>query len=358
MTRFSSTFAATATSLLALAATPALAAGTAAGTQITNSATISFAVNTISQSASATADTVTVDRVINMTMAEVGSSTTTVIPGQSRAAVAFRLTNTSNATLDFAFALFQLKGGVAAHGGTDAFDITNLGLFVDTNANGTYDSGTDATLTNTFFDEVPADAARTFFVVGDIPLGLANGAVAGVNLVVTADEGGTVGTSPGSNLNQTNGANTAGMDTVFADAAGVVDAARDALFSTRDDFTVSTAALTSVRTNMVISDPVNGTTNPKAIPGATVEYCLAISNGAGAPTATDVTIADTLAANLTYDNAFGIFQNGTVTGGVCDTTGAGAGTAGGFFATGKVNGTIASLAAGETKTIRYRAKVN
>src|SRR5690606_16038064 len=46
-------------------------------------------------------------------------------------------------------------------------------------------------------------------------------------------------------------------------------------------------------------DPFNGTTNPKAIPGATVEYTITLANG-GAVSAAGVTIGDTLPANTTF----------------------------------------------------------
>ena len=49
----------------------------------------------------------------------------------------------------------------------------------------------------------------------------------------------------------------------------------------------------------VISDPVNGTTNPKRIPDAIVQYCILISNS-GSATANAVTATDTLTGPFTY----------------------------------------------------------
>lgn len=340
---------------IAVTATPAQAAGTTAGTTIVNSASISFQVNTITQTAITSAGSVTVDRVINLLVAEAGWGTTTVRPGQTRAVAAFMMANTSNATLDFLPLVGQAAGGAAAHGDTDTFDVTNGSFFVDTNVNGVFDSGIDTEVT--FFDEVPADTSRTFFYVADIPTDLVNGAVAGITVTVTAREGGTTGTQ-GVELTQATGANTAAIDTIFADGAGSADAARDGAFSAKGDYTVFTAALSAFRSNMVISDPVNGTNNPKTIPGALVEFCLAVSNAAGAATASDITIAETLAANLIYDSTFGIYENGTVTNGNCNTSGAGGGTTGGTYSGGKLTGTIGTLAAGETRTVRYRATVN
>ena len=67
--------------LAAMAATPAFAEGTAAGSTITNNVTVAFQVGGISQTASAASDTFTVDRKVNLTVAEVGTTTTQVSPG-------------------------------------------------------------------------------------------------------------------------------------------------------------------------------------------------------------------------------------------------------------------------------------
>lgn len=330
---------------------PAWASGTTAGSTITNTATVSYQVGGVTQNSTTASDTLTVDRRINLTVAEVGTTTTSVTPGQTSAVTTFTVTNTSNAALDMALTVVQPTGGSAAHGGTDSFDVSNVRIFVDTNANGVYDAGTDTQVT--YLDELAADASRTVFVVSDVPLGLANGAVAGVTLTATGREAGATGTQ-GAALVQTSGANTAGMDTVFADAAGATDGTRDAAFSARDDYTVFTATLSVVKSSVIISDPVNGTTNPKMIPGATIQYCIAVTNAAGGADAANVAVSDPLPSQVTYDSAYGIKLNGTVSAGTCQTDG----TAGGSFATNTVSGTIATLPAGSTKTVLFRATIN
>ncbi len=330
---------------------PALAGGTLAGSTVTNTASVTYQVGGVAQTPPTPATNVfTVDRKINLTVAESGAATTTVVPGQSGAVTTFTLQNTSNAVLDFALSATQTVGGVAAHGGTDTFDVTAPSIFRDTNGNGTYEAGTDTAAT--FIDELAIDASVTLFVVANVPLGLATGAVAEVNLVATGREGGTAA-SQGAALTETAGANTAGMDTVFADAAGVTDAARDASHSDDDDYTVSTATLTLSKTATVISDPVNGATNPKLIPGAVVEYCIAVANAAGGASATSVAVSDVVPAQVTF-NAGSILINGTTTGVTCNTDG----VAGGSFAAGTVSGTLASVAAGASRTLVFRATVN
>jgi large repetitive protein len=47
--------------------------------------------------------------------------------------------------------------------------------------------------------------------------------------------------------------------------------------------TLATINVTVAKTSLLISDPVNGTTNPKMIPGAIVEYSITVSNAGSAP---------------------------------------------------------------------------
>ncbi|WP_137752502.1 DUF11 domain-containing protein [Sphingopyxis sp. L1A2A] len=339
--------------ITSLAATPALAAGTTAGTTITNTATVDYQVGGVAQGQQSASNNFTVDRKINLLVEEVGNVTTNVVPGQANAVTTFQLTNSSNEVLDFALVASQIAGGTASHGGTDTFDATNVRIYRDNTVTGTvgsWDAG-DTLLTG-FVDELVVDTAIRLFVVADIPTGLANNAVAGVTLRATAREGGTAA-SQGAAITETTGANTAGKDTVFADIAGVTgDAARDASHSDNDDYTVQTATLAVSKTSRVISDPFNNTTNPKLIPGAVVEYCISVANS-GSADATSVVINDPVPGELTF-NAGTILLNGTVTGVTCNADGA----AGGSYAAPNVSGTIATIAAGATRTLVFRATVN
>jgi len=64
-------------------------------------------------------------------------------------------------------------------------------------------------------------------------------------------------------------------------------------------FNVVGANITVEKTSSVVSDPLNGTVNPKAIPGAVMRFCLLVSN-AGPATATSILVSDPLPANLTF----------------------------------------------------------
>lgn len=77
----------------------------------------------------------------------------------------------------------------------------------------------------------------------------------------------------------------------------------EAVFFNIDDesFTVtgtSAPILTHIKSVSIYSDPVNGQTNPKAIPGAKVTYSMTIGNsGAGAVDASTVVLTDPIPAN-------------------------------------------------------------
>ncbi|HWW57007.1 MAG TPA: proprotein convertase P-domain-containing protein [Sphingopyxis sp.] len=66
--------------------------------------------------------------------------------------------------------------------------------------------------------------------------------------------------------------------------------------------------LAIAKTSSVVSDPVNGTTNPKTIPGATIRYCILVTNN-GSGTATAVNVADPLPASATF--VAGSLRSGT-----------------------------------------------
>src|SRR3546814_7892598 len=70
--------------------------------------------------------------------------------------------------------------------------------------------------------------------------------------------------------------------------------------STRTDTLVPyTTLFRSAKTSGIVSDPVNGTTNAKAIPGARMRYCILVTNN-GSGTATGIAIADPLPAGTSF----------------------------------------------------------
>ena len=346
--------------LSTLGATSAHATGTVAGTTILNTVAVNYSVGGIAQTAASASNTVTVDRKVIFTLTG-AATTTTVSPGQAVAVTTYQLTNASNDTLDFALsAVNQTTGTTTAHGGTDAYSTGAITYYIDTNGNGVYDPGTDQAIT--WVDEVAPDANKTVFAVTSIPLAALNTQVAGIVLTATAEAGGATGTQ-GAVLTNSTGANTAGIDTVFADAAGATDGAADGKYSAKGDYTVFAPVLTVQKLSTIISDPINNTTNPKAIPGAVVEYCIVVQNATGAASTTNLAISDPLPTQVTYLSSFGILLNGTYSGSNCNADGtanvanstytapAGANPA-------NVAGTLSNVAAGGATTLRFRVTIN
>jgi uncharacterized repeat protein (TIGR01451 family) len=352
----------------------AYAAETAAGVQIDNTATVGYTVGTVAQPVvNSNMVSFKVDRKILLTVAEVGGTATFVVPGSNTQVTTYTVTNSSNAPLDFRLSgVLEASGSTAAFGGgTSNFQATNVRVFVDNPvAGGSSVIGSyDVTDTATFLDEIPAGATRTVFILADIPPAQVNGDRATAVLTATAAEPG-VGSTLGADVTQTTGADTANtVDTVFADVAGTTDANRDGKSSARDQYNVSTATISVTKTAKVISDPFNGTTNPKSIPGAIIEYCIQVANTGGA-TATAVNVSDAVPANTTYV-AGTIFAGGTVTGGVCNSDGTaeddnntGAdetdpnGGSFGILTANTVSAIIPSVPAAATTTARFRVTVN
>ena len=350
--------------LVMLCSAPAFAAGTTQGTSITNNVNVNFQVGGVPQSQASASDVFLVDRKVIFTLAEKApTGTTAVSPGQSARITTFVLTNTTNDTLDFTITPSQLVGGTAAHGGTDAFNVTNLLVCLDANADNTCDAAATATLT---VNDLIADANTTILVVGDIPLTATNGQVAGVSLSAVAlnSNGTAITAATDSTVNAANA-----VETIFADAAksgnGGTSAARDGIDVATDDYTVQAAVLSVFKTSRIVSDGVSAS-NFKSIPGAVVEYCISVANAAGGATATNITISDLVPTNTTYQVGT-IRVNGTVTSpGATQTCAAGtvvtdaSDADAGSFGTpaNTVASTLNNIAGGNSSALIFRATIN
>ena len=336
--------------LVALSANPAFAEGTDAGTAIQNTVSVSFDVGGVTQDAvSSNTDEFLVDRVVDLTVAEVGGTATVVSPGSTQQVTTFTVTNLSNDTVDYALTAEQQAGGTSAFGGTDNFDTTDTIIYLD-NGDGIFNPAEDPIVT--YIDELAADTTVTIFVASNVPLGQVTGDTATVTLTANAHEAGSAG-SLGAEL-VTSATNVVdAVDTVLADGSGATDGDNDGAFSASDDYTVLAAALSVLKTSRIVSDPVSGTTDPKAIPGAVVEYCIAVSNAAGGAEATNIVVTDTVPANTTFE-AGSILLDGTVTTGTCNLDG----SAGGSFDGTDVTGALSNIAAGDTATLIFRTVID
>lgn len=276
------------------------AVGTPANTAINNTATVNYSVggvgqtpiesspggNSVPGTGNGTPTSFVVDRLVDFTVVELSTTPTTVTPGLLGAVTAFRLANTGNAPQGFALTATN-DNGSTVFTNLDTTNVDNLRVFVD-DGDGVYEPGVDAAVT---IDTLPADTDVVVFVVADVPVTVANGQFANVTLTARAAQAG----SGGATLEQeTIGPeNPNAVDVVFGDDAG------DNSEAAADQYAVESAALTVTKSSRVVSDPVNGATEPRAIPLAVVEYSLRVRN-TGAVAATGLRLADTLPANTTF----------------------------------------------------------
>jgi uncharacterized repeat protein (TIGR01451 family) len=278
--------------------------GTAAGTQISNTASVSYTVNGTANTTSSNTASFVVDKKVNFTVALDQAGNTQVNLGQTGAYVKFKVTNTTNSTQDFWLDPDQaiLSVGILTGSGDD-FNITGMKAYVDSNGNGVYDAGVD---TQEYIDELAPDASIAVFLVGDIPN--TNGInQAQVSLHVLAAAGGTSGSKGAlliaSDLSLLNSDTT--VDIVFADddsdgIANLGDVARNGQGRAYGAFDIGNrnVALTVTKSALVLSDGYSLV--PKAIPGATVQYCLLVANGTLLTGANNVVLTDVIPNGTTY----------------------------------------------------------
>ena len=266
------------------------ASGTAAGTVITNTASASYTVNGVAQTKASNAVTFVVDRKVNLTVVPEQQGNTSVVVAQTGAVLAYRLTNSTNGTQDFQLSTLQT---ILING--DNFDVSNVKTFVDSDGNGIYDPTKD---TLTFVNELGADQSVVVFVVADIPNNQA-AQLANVTLIARVAAGGDPSTAAAGALLTASLVNDDNqVDVVFADSDGVRDGAAGATLAYQ--ISTSNVALTVVKSSTLISDPINGSLSPKALPGAVVQYCMVVNNSTLGTPASAVVLTDTIPANTNY----------------------------------------------------------
>lgn len=365
---------------LGVAALPAGAVGTAAGTSVTNRATLSYTVGGVAQTvinssptgnstpgAAGGADTAfVVDRIVNYTLTTVDTTAVVGTPGQTLLVTTYLVTNTGNDKEAMALSAANLVGGTVLTSNVDTIDMSNIKVYYGPDAVSAYNAGT-VVLGN--LDNLLADASRRLFVVADMPVTAKNGDGANVRLTAKAAVAGSAGA-------------TLETATVGADNAAVVDVVINAAVATTtagvttsvktsdSGYAVSAPTLTVQKSEVVISDPVNGVSaNAKAIPGATVEYTLTITN-TGTTAANGVAFTDPIATTLTLSQSvYNTTQNVTITSGgttrycTAEAGGTDSNADGCLFAANSisVNPTTAIVigtGAANTAVIKYRVTIN
>lgn len=384
---------------LALGVAPAaFATGTDAGVTVSNTASVDFFVGGVDQP-DVPSNTLTfkVDRRVLFTVAESGGAATQVVPGSSGQVLTFTVTNDTNGPIDIRLVAQQTGVttpfvGAAPFDGPDNFNATGPIIRVENGLAVGYQSSGPNQDTATFIDELAESGVATVYIISSIGSGQINGDEAAVALVgiaagdvTTSGDGSYTATSGtlASDLAETN-TGTANevapnfIDTVFGDAAGDVDSAGAAdtagngQHSDTDQYNVVTASIAVTKSSTVVSDPFSSS-NPKAIPGAVIEYCIDVNN-TGTAAASTITLTDAVPANTTFVSG-SIKSAATGSGSAC-TVGSGtteddnstddlpgpgtdeADTDGGNFNAGNVTVTTPSIGAGSRWKATFRVTVD
>lgn len=299
--------------LFALAALPqaVMAVPTVAGATVSNTASIAYRVNNVDQTEVDAQADFDVDRKVILTVTA-DNSPVQVVPNQQQVALGFTVTNHSNSNLDFVLTADNVADGIeVATGLDDSNSATNniasaFTFYLDVNEDGVLDGGDTALVggrISNLMGEYGVNAAGSvkILVVANIPATGANNDIIGVVLKATAHAVGGVAL-----VNDTGADVPTGIQNVFADDHGEVggvavgdDVDLDGTYSMYGAYQVRSVELTLTKSATTIWDPINETTNPKAIPGAVVEYCLLVTNP-GVLEATNLVVTDHIPANVTY----------------------------------------------------------
>jgi uncharacterized repeat protein (TIGR01451 family) len=352
--------------IAAMAPRLASAAGTTSGTTINNAASVVYTVGSVTQPLyTGPTTTFAVDTKVIFNVSKSDGAPIQVAPGDNTSSTVrrlrFQLRNDSNASIRFQVSAANLTSGLTVTFGATPY-ADNLQTFsaiptacFDVNANNVCDVNEDFLIVN-------ADTTEARIIVnGDVATNANNGDIIGAILTATAVDG------TGATLVETAvpGINT--VDIVLADGAGLDDAARSATYTDRSAWQVSAALLTVTKAAAVYSDPVNLTTNPKAIPGAVLTYTITITNGPGGATATNITISDSLAAEIgaghvafapTFHDAVNtcVGAQGIVVNGVCSSN-AGATTDWNVTAANTVTVSGLTLAPNTTAVVKFQVTI-
>jgi uncharacterized repeat protein (TIGR01451 family) len=352
-------------------ASSAEAAGTAAGSTVSNTFTLDYQVGGVSQTQinnTGSPTQFTVDRLVDLTVTSSGD--TNVVPGAAGQTLVWSVRNDGNDRQAYSLTLTDFA--------PDQFDIAfgslTMQYFVD-DGDGVFEpvAGQDGTGTaytqgsGAATADIVPDRILWVRISGTIPGGLNNGDRDEITLVADSLNPATsldplyTGT-PGAATTAAAGANvmTGEAQNVLADGAGVNDAANAGDHSDNGAFVVASASLTASKAVNVIAtdgaaiacatDPIQAG-NQYASPGACIEYVISAANAAGAAAnATNINISDVLPNTVQY---VGATQSGFTAAGVLTPPAGGSGC----VAACTVSLTGATLAPGATGLVTIRALV-
>jgi len=277
------------------------AAGTSAGANISNQATVSY--NAGAGTITATSGTVTfkVQELVKATVAKLDAGNISVSSPQNDAAMKFRVQNDGNGNEGFKIVVTQDSG--------DDFDVTLGNIYID-DGDGILDTAVDTLYDNANPTGIAADSSITIWVTSNIPGALADSNTANLNVSAVSQTFINDGQS-----------NPVAGDVVI----GGGDLGTDA---------VNAVSITSVTSTYIVSDidvtitkvisqtrDLLGAGGNQAVPGAEVDYLLTVTV-TGTGTANSIVVSDPLPSELALKGGI----SGTITVGGSDKTASSADT--------------------------------
>lgn len=312
------------------------AAGTAAGTVIQNTATLTYSVGGGPQQSATTPPAMfTVAELINVTLVWQDAANVAVSSPDGNRALTFVVTNTGNGPETFSLA----RNNAVAGDNYDPLNGAAGAVFLENGLQAGFQaSGPNADTLYVAGSNDPAlaaDASRIVYVISDTPAALATGSVGRVELTAAAATPGAAGAAPGTTL--------AGLGQGGVDA--VVGATRAQARQT-GGYIVSGVAVLLAKSIVSVVDPAGGTTVRS---GSIVTYRIVLSvNGSGS--ADNLALDDPLPANTSYVGN-SITVNGTARTDAVDADSA-------EFSSGAVKVRFGNAAAPVSHTVEFRVTVN
>jgi uncharacterized repeat protein (TIGR01451 family) len=306
------------------------AAGTPAGTNIQNTAQVSYTVGGSTVTTSSNTSSIRVAEILDAVLT-LAAPSVTVSPGATGEELVFTLTNTGNGTESFN--LTALSAGVVG----DDFDPTlaTPAIYFDSDNSGDFSGGDLAYNAGANNPTLAADASVRLIVVNNIPGTVLNGNRGRSQLTAAAVTGtGAPGTA-------FVGAGDGGVDAVDGTTGG--DAV---LFG---EYLVADVQLTAVKSQTIV-DQFGGA---RALPGARINYQVVVT-ASGSGNAAAAAFSDLVPANTTYVPGT-LRLNGAVLSDAAD------GDAGAFVSTpaSQVRVTLGTLTNGSgPQTIEFAVTIN
>lgn len=308
---------------LSLHAGTASAAGVLAGTSIQNTASATYSNGATVETVQSNEVDILVDELLNVTVGSLDAGNVTLT--SSGAVLSFLISNTGNGSEAFDVTINPALSG-------DDFDPAVTQIAYDSNDNGTYDAGVDATIApGGSTPAVAADGTLRVFIVTQLAGTPSDGDTADVRLMATAATGSGAPGTLFANQGQGGGDAVVGVSTAEDQDEGTL---------------VANIGAVSLAKSAAIVDQFGGV---QAIPGATVTYTLVASvNGSGS--VTGLTVTDPIPTGSTYKPNSLTLNGSSLTDAPADDAGQ-AGSAG-------ISVNLGTLASGAGGTVTFSVTLN